>query len=104
MYHSIFIYVSDTYSSYTNTDYVVVRNTRHNPDTKKVASYDIMCQWSKNLRLRLKDFPLEGAEHLDDQIVAHVVPKFHLAAHKEDCWANYSLTLGTNPSFPGQDI
>ena len=50
-----------------------------------------MCQWSKNLRLRLNDFPLEGAERLDDQIVACVVPKFHLAAHKEDCRVNYSL-------------
>ena len=50
-----------------------------------------MCQWSVNLRSRLKDFPLENAEHLDRQIVAHVVPKFHLAAHKEACRINFSL-------------
>jgi hypothetical protein len=76
---------------YANTDYVVVKSTSHNPDTKKVASYDIMCQWSKNLRNRLQDFPLENAERLDDQIIARVVPKFHLAAHKETCRVNFSL-------------
>jgi hypothetical protein len=76
---------------YANTDYVVARSMSHNPDTKKVASYDIMCQWSINLRDRLKDFPLLGAERLDHQIVARVVPKFHLAAHKESCRVDFSL-------------
>jgi hypothetical protein len=50
-----------------------------------------MCQWSVNLRGRLKDFPLDNAEKLDDRIVARVVPKFHLAAHKQDCRVNFSL-------------
>lgn len=76
---------------YANTDYVVVRSTSHSPETKKVASYDIMCQWSRNLRKRLEDFPLQNAERLDDKIVARVVPKFHLAAHKEQCRISFSL-------------
>ena len=50
-----------------------------------------MCQWKINLRKRLKCFPLKNAKRLDDQIVARVVLKFHLAAHKEDCRINYSL-------------
>ena len=70
-------------NSYTNTDYVVIRSTSHNPKTKKVASYDIMCQWGLNLQNHLKDFPLINAEDLDHQIVACLVPKFHLDAHKE---------------------
>ena len=78
-------------NSYANTDYVVVRSTSHSPQTKKVALYDIMCQWGLNLRKRLEDFPLENAGCLDDQIVARVVPKFHLAAHQENCRANFSL-------------
>ena len=76
---------------YANTDYVVVRSTSHYPETKKVASYDIMCQWGLNLRNRLEDFPSPNAEHLDDQIVSRLVPKFHLAAHKESCRVNFSL-------------
>lgn len=70
---------------------MVVRSTSHNPETKKVASYDIMYQWSRNLWKCLQDFPLENAEHLDDRIVARVVPKFYLAAHKETCRINFSL-------------
>jgi hypothetical protein len=50
-----------------------------------------MCQWSKNLRTRLEKFPLDGAERLDDNIVARMVPKFHLAAHRQECRANFSL-------------
>ena len=76
---------------YANTDYVVVRSASHNPETKKVVSYNIMCQWGKNLRTRLQEVPLENAEVLDDHIVARVVPKFHLAAHKETCRINFSL-------------
>ena len=76
---------------YANTDYVVVRSMLHSPETKKVASYNIMCQWSVNLRNRLKDFPLPDAECLDRKIVARLVPKFHLATHKENCQVNFSL-------------
>ena len=70
---------------------MVAQSTAHNPETKKIASYDIMCQWSVNLPARLKELPFGGAEHLDRQIVARVVPKFHLAAHKESCRINFSL-------------
>ena len=76
---------------YANVDYVVVRSTQHNLEPKKIASYDIMCQWSKNLRQRLHRFPLDGTVRLDDNIVARVVPKFHLAAHRQECRANFSL-------------
>ena len=92
VFNSMFICkLNPVASSYANTDYVVARSTSHNPETKKIASYDIMCQWSVNLQKRLKDLPIENAEHLDRQIVARVVPKFHLAAHKESCRINYSL-------------
>ena len=50
-----------------------------------------MCQWSINLRSRIHDFPFPKAEQLDDKIVTRVVPKFHLAAHKESCRASFSL-------------
>jgi len=50
-----------------------------------------MCQWLKNLQKQLLEFPLDGAESLDDKIVARVVPKFHLAAHRQECHADYSL-------------
>lgn len=76
---------------YANTDYVVVKSATHNPKMKKVASYDVVCQWSINLERHLRDFPLQNTERLNQQIVARVVPKFHLAAHKEECQVNFSL-------------
>ena len=76
---------------YANIDYVVVRSVQHNPEPKKIMSYDIMCQWSTNLQRQLLEFLLEGAECLDDKIVARMVPKFHLTAHRQECCANYSL-------------
>ena len=88
---SVIVYITKLYNRYANTDYVVAKSTSHNPETKKIASYDIMCQWSINLRDRLKDSPILNANRLDDRIVARVVPKFHLAAHKESCRINFSL-------------
>ena len=80
-----------TSNRYANTDYVVMKSLSHFPETLKTGSYDIMCQWWANFRKRLKDFPLDIAEQLHDLIVARVVPKFHLAAHKQDCQVKFSL-------------
>ena len=78
---------------YANVDYIVARSTSHNPEPKMIASYDIMCQWAMNLRDRLAKFPVESPVELDDRIVARVVPKFHLAAHRPECRANFSLNF-----------
>ena len=78
---------------YANVDYVVGRSTNHNDEPKLIASYDIMCQWAKNLRKRFNEFPVTGSSGLDDRIVARVVPKFHLAAHRSECRANFSLNF-----------
>ena len=76
---------------YANTDYVTKRSTSHSPETKKVVSYDIVCQWCINLLERLKALPFPNAEALYHQIVAWVVPKFHSAAHQEICRIEFSL-------------
>ena len=51
-----------------------------------------MCQYCKNLRKRLQEFPLDNAVDLVDEIVACVVPKFHLGAHHLECRAKFSLS------------
>jgi len=66
-------------------------SAQHYLNTKKIASYDIMCQWYIGLLKRLFEFPLDNAQHLYHMIVARVVPKFHLAAHRQECRANFSL-------------
>ena len=81
------------YPRYANVDYVVACGTSHNPEPMMIASYDIMCQWATNLQDRLAKFPVEGSAELNDRIVARVVPKFHLAAHRPECRANFSLNF-----------
>ena len=73
VFTSIIVYITELYNRYANTNYVVAKSTSHNPKTKKIASYDIMCQWSINLQNHLKDLPHSGADCLDDKIVARVV-------------------------------
>ena len=50
-----------------------------------------MCQWSKNLCKWPQGLPFDDAERPDDKIIARMVPKFHLAAHHQECRANFSL-------------
>ena len=67
-------------------------STKHYPKTKKIVSYDIMCQWCIHLKKRLLEFfPLDVARRLYAMIIAWVVPKFHLAAHRQKCRAKFSL-------------
>lgn len=56
-----------------------------------VASYDIACQWIKNLWLRMEQLP----EHLRLQIppsnVIAKIPKFHFDSHGKKNHAQYSF-------------
>ena len=52
-----------------------------------------MCQWATNLWKRFDEFPVGGSRGLDDRIVVRVVPKFHLAAHRPECRASFSLNF-----------
>ena len=58
-----------------------------------VLSYDIACQWYKNIWKRMEILPL----HLRlDKIVTKtefLVPKFHLPAHIEQCNIDFSFNL-----------
>lgn len=54
-----------------------------------VVSYDIACQWSKNLRNRLNTYS-SSLDQLANSIT-FLVPKFHLPAHREYCRAHYSF-------------
>lgn len=56
-------------------------------------SYDIACQWSKNLSKRVNDFPPDMQESFRKARVQFFVPKFHLPAHGDKCQGPYSLNL-----------
>jgi hypothetical protein len=62
-----------------------------------LLSYDIMCQWFKNLRERLLKLPPGLRFHLAQYAVKYVIPKLHILRHLKSCQDFFSLlfTLGT---------
>lgn len=53
-------------------------------------SFDVACEWSKGFVARMSELPRSLREQLPEADWVWVVPKFHVAAHKESCQANYS--------------
>jgi hypothetical protein len=58
-----------------------------------VMSYDIACQWHKNLWACMKTYPDRIHIAHDTFFTKFVVPKFHLPAHIEKCQTTFSLNL-----------
>ncbi|KAI0027340.1 hypothetical protein K488DRAFT_61873, partial [Vararia minispora EC-137] len=87
---------------YFTTDYLLVSVMRHFMWLQLlVIAYDIACQWSKNLKDRLcrilRGFVIAPrAATFVAQVLpktVFVVPKFHLAAHKDSCQSSFNLTF-----------
>jgi hypothetical protein len=55
-------------------------------------SYDIACQWGRHLRTRMAKMPL-WLQLPDSLKLQFRVPKFHLPAHVQKCWAPYSFNF-----------
>lgn len=77
---------------YLNMDYLVFSSLRGHAVKRIVLSYDIACQWYKNIHQRMtKVIP----KHLWlDRIVeqtTYLVPKFHLPAHIAECNLKFSF-------------
>jgi hypothetical protein len=57
-----------------------------------LVSYDIGCQWSKNLQDRLSLYPVSSSFKLSSlSYWCVVVPKFHLAGHGKDCQLKFNI-------------
>lgn len=71
-------------------DFVLASSIRRTLLKSIKNSYDVACEWHKNFFSRIEDLP----ENLRPRIPADgwtfLVPKFHVAAHKESCQATYS--------------
>ncbi|KAJ7707270.1 hypothetical protein B0H14DRAFT_2646846 [Mycena olivaceomarginata] len=82
---------------YGNMDYVVASAWRHLRTLLFfLLSYDIMCQWYKNLKERLLKLPHALRIQLARYIVKFVIPKLHILGHLKLCQELFSLlyTLG----------
>ncbi|KAJ6536254.1 hypothetical protein B0H19DRAFT_1317890 [Mycena capillaripes] len=91
---------------YLNMDYMFFMSLAGTPLLRLYVSYDIACQWYKNIWERMKIFDEsvqihermkileEGVQiHEGKKYVVFLVPKFHLPAHIELCNILFSFNL-----------
>ncbi|KAJ7871110.1 hypothetical protein B0H13DRAFT_1895895 [Mycena leptocephala] len=79
---------------YLNMDYMFFMSLAGSPLQRLYVSYDIACQWHKNIRERMKIFDYEGIQFKDgEKYVVFLMPKFHLPAHIELCNILFSFNL-----------
>jgi len=59
-----------------------------------LISYDIACQWIKNLKARLAMYSISSSLNLSTFIYWHIViPKFHLYGHARLCQLKFNLSF-----------
>lgn len=81
-------------SRYANIDYGVASWLKHLHELLiKILSYDIICQWFKNLVERLKKLPPHIRLHLAVHLCKFVIPKLHIYGHKLACQLAFSLNF-----------
>ncbi|KAJ3714963.1 hypothetical protein C8R42DRAFT_725909 [Lentinula raphanica] len=77
---------------YANMDYAFGSFLRHHdPALTKVVSYDIACQWHKNLVRRVRSLPSLVSWDLSLQKIFFAIPKLHIHGHQLSCQLNFSL-------------
>ena len=73
-------------------DFVVLSTLAGIIFTTLTISYDIACQWSRNLKHRMAQFPDKmQLPHSVLETVRYVIPKFHIYGHGQACQTRFSL-------------
>jgi hypothetical protein len=77
---------------YANMDFLVHYTPLGFQLTSLILSYDIACQWSRNLSKRNRQFDqeLQFSKALL-AVIIFVIPKFHIYAHGPSCQTKFSL-------------
>ncbi|KAJ7024986.1 hypothetical protein C8F04DRAFT_968337, partial [Mycena alexandri] len=79
---------------YANMDWIFASILGHkDPRLSKIVSYDIVCQWWKNLKPRLKILPAHIRLILVMALFRFVIPKMHIHSHTLACQHFFSLNL-----------
>ncbi|KAG2125960.1 hypothetical protein DEU56DRAFT_872983 [Suillus clintonianus] len=79
---------------YINMDYLFFSSMQSSHDIHVLnISYDIACQWNKNLWSHMSAFPHKYRIDHDNKLVTFLVPKFHLPAHITSCQTRFSFNF-----------
>jgi hypothetical protein len=78
-----------------NMDFSICNAARFNSSglQKMLIIYDIVCQWCINFLHRLHVSQYLDLGHWSDGDLLYAIGKFHLNAHKSDCFARHSLNF-----------
>lgn len=75
-------------------DYIFLSSLGQNAPEHILVSYDIVCQWMRNLLLRCSIYP--DPDLINKFIINYLIPKFHLNAHQPSCHVTYSFNYTPN--------
>ncbi|KAK7044331.1 CxC2 domain-containing protein [Favolaschia claudopus] len=79
---------------YINMDFMLWESLANYDDIVQLfISYDIVCQWHKNIWTRLSQYNPQLRQRGLKRYYVWLIPKFHLPAHIEDCNILYSFNL-----------
>ncbi|KAK6971654.1 CxC2 domain-containing protein [Favolaschia claudopus] len=79
---------------YINMDYMLWKSLEYYDDILQLfISYDIVCQWHKNVWVRLGKYSSQLQQRGLRRFYTWLIPKFHLPAHIEDCNVLFSFNL-----------
>lgn len=78
--------------SYANMDYIVGSALRYSALLLVILSYDIACQWYKNLAERMGTWP-ESIKFPDRMQTKPLIPKLHEPGHKKKNHEQYSFNF-----------
>lgn len=74
-------------------DYVLLSALKGFNLRRLILSYDIACQYHKNLRSRISGFQNDLKLDLDNVDLEVIIPKFHIVGHGENCQTRYSFNF-----------
>jgi hypothetical protein len=75
-------------------DYMLWKSLENHDDIVQLfISYDIVCQWYKNIWRRLASYHPKLCERGGRRFYVWLIPKFHLPAHIEACNIRFSFNL-----------
>ncbi|KAG1823160.1 hypothetical protein DFJ58DRAFT_720087 [Suillus subalutaceus] len=74
---------------YMNMDYLFFSTLWHTTVDILNVSYDIACQWNKNLWCHMMSLPPSMQLKYDAKKITFFVPKFHLPAHIQQCQTRF---------------
>lgn len=87
----IFFWANDLSSRYCHADFILFATLVGILLLRIVLTYDIACQWSKNIKKRMEDFPPEM--RIPDRTTVDVaIPSWHINGHGTTCRNNFNLS------------